>query len=194
MAVNKALNPASEAWGRDVEKRNSENEQALVRATMDLQNTDRAQQDALTRLNTALATVRSQNDYILSLAVKHVATATGDIALTSGAWTTNNSIRPSITLMAPTGRIRIVVSAYGHNSVLTYSIAGVVAKEAATASYVAQSAQLVLPGGSVSMTTQKEWVQVVPRNVLVTVQLECKGVGDAPVVASPALTVQVLPE
>lgn len=193
MAANSALNPASVAWGRDVEKRNDANAQALIRATMDLQNTDRAQQDSITRLNAALESVRLQNEYILSLAVHNVQSKAGDTAITTGTWTTVTGLRPAVTLRAPSGRIRVTISGYGHNAVLTYSIPGVVDREVAISSYINQAAQLVLPGGNASMTSQKEWVQLVPADQYVTVQVECRGAGDSPVVAAPSIIVQVLP-
>lgn len=193
VATSSALNPASVAWGRDVEKRNATNEQALIRTTMELQNTDRALQDSITRLNAALVTVQKQNDYILSLAVKSVAYQTGDIAIPDGEWATTPALRPTVEVLAPSGRIRIIVCAYGHNAVLTYSIPGVVDRATAVSSYINQSSQLVLPGGAVSMTSQKEWVQAVPADRPASVTVECKAVGAAAIVASPTLIVQVLP-
>jgi hypothetical protein len=191
--ANPSLNPDSQQWARNMDKTNRASQQALARTTMELQNTDRALQSSITRLNVVLDQIRIRNEYLLSLIVKSSSTRTGDTVIPVNGWSTTAAIRPSVTVTSPSGRIAITISAYGHNAMMTYSIAGVVDRADSVSSYLNQSAQLVLPGGSATGSSQKEWVQNVPVNTPILVQAEAFGVGTSPIIASPSLIVQVLP-
>ena len=192
--ANVALNPAAMQWARDKERENVVTQQNLTRTTMELANTDKALQESITRLNANISRVEERNAYLEALIVTNARSITDERAITINTWSTDIDLRPAVTVTAPSGRIGITISGYGSNTLLTYSIAGVVDRDANISSYLNRSAQLVLPGGTASMSSQRDWVQNIPRNQNVTVRVECWGQGESPRLASPSIIVQVLPE
>lgn len=203
VSPTRALNPASQPWGRGVEKQTSANEETLKRATLTLNQADKTLQGALTRLNKFLSTIDEQQKYLLALKTQYVETHTEGVLLATNPWGTADavqgatwngadSIRPKIKVNSPTGLVKITIAAHGKSALVTYSIAGVRPRLDALATTSDMYAQLILPA-SESGTGQRDWVQKIPANTDVTIVVESVGMDSGGFVASPSLTVQVIP-
>lgn len=108
----------------------------------------------------------------------------------SNAWTTIPALRPSVTLSAASGKIRISISAYGRGALVTYSIAGVRAREEGGAN---PTSQILLTSDQYGESTStRSWVQAVPESREVTVYVECFGRLAGAFVASPTVVAEVV--
>lgn len=108
----------------------------------------------------------------------------------SGVWTTNPALRLSATVISPSGKIRVTISAYGAGALITYSIPGVRAREVGTDNPYAQL--LLTDETTGENSSARTWIQDVPAGAPTTVTVECFGLRAGAFVASPSIVAEVV--
>lgn len=142
-------------------------------------------------LTATVAELQETVDYLESLTVVSAVSASSTISVGNDTWTSNASLRPSLSVTSSTGKLKVTVSAFTSYALATFSIPGYVDRDAQIAGSGWLHQLQNVDGGAASKSFV---VAGLPVGVALTVQAEVRGLSTgSPLAGHVSLIAEVIP-
>lgn len=144
-------------------------------------------------LESAIATITAQQDYLNHLQVVSVASGTGGSSIGNSAWATAGGLRPSLSINSWTGRVKITISGLVSSACATFAIPGYINRDDQVSGTLIFNQ---LYAGSTGVGASRTFiVSGLPTDgTAITVQAECYGAASgSPLVGYIGIVAEVIP-